>query len=103
MNSNIMDFLSTGAENAKTAKELMRLAGYTDARTVTREIHILRVKGKIICSDNGIIQGFYLPANDDEVLRFYMQMKSRIKQIQNAIKATEDYLLIGGDNFENTY
>lgn len=94
---NVLDFLSTGAENALTAKELQALTGYKTLRHVTQEIHNLRVRGVAICSDNNYkCQGYFLPANILEVERCDRQMKSRIYKIQKAKKSLEDYIYLNG-------
>jgi len=94
---NIVDFLSTGAENARTAKELQALTGYRTQRHVTQEIHNLRVRGVTICSDNNYkCQGYLLPANINEVERCNRQMNSRIYKIQKAKKSLEDYIILFG-------
>jgi len=99
MQIKLIDLLSRGQENAKTANELQSLLGYKTVRHVTREINRLRNDGEVILSNNtGDNKGFYLPETEDEILRFVRNMYSRIREIRKAVTSAEDELKrLGGD------
>lgn len=90
----LTDFLSVGADNAITTKQLARLLGLNE-RDITSMIHALRKKGVLICSDT--IHGFWLPADDEDIKSFVRQMNGRIKDMQKAMKPAIEYLNGGGD------
>lgn len=92
MRIKLLDYLSRGQENAKTAAELQSLLGYHTKRDVTKEIHKLRKAGEVICSSTHEPFGYFLPENNSDVLRFKRQMLSRIKQIAIAVRSAEKLL-----------
>ena len=92
MRIELLDYLSRGQENAKTATELQALLGYRTQREVTKEVHRLRKSGEVICSSTHDPFGYFLPENNSDVLRFKRQMLSRIKQIAIAVRSAEKLL-----------
>ena len=92
MNVDLMEYLSRGQENARTASDLQALLGYRTQREVTREIHRLRKTGEVICSSTREPFGYFLPDDSSDVLRFKRQMLSRIKQIAIAVRSAEKLL-----------
>lgn len=93
MQNNLLDLLSEGEENAKTARELLPLLGYDSIREVAAEVARLRKAGNIICcaGDSGN-KGYYLPANSEDVKRFVRRTESRIKETELMLKPAIDYL-----------
>lgn len=85
---NLMDFLSTGEDNAITARELSRLLKMS-LRDVTVTVNALRKSGEIICSSG---EGFYLPADDTDVKNFVRNMESRIADMRRATKSAKEHL-----------
>jgi len=90
----LVDLLSVGAENAKTAKELCKLLGWKTTRAVTLEVHRLReVENVLICSScKSGQEGYYLHADRNDVADFSRQMHSRIRHIQKAVAGADAYL-----------
>lgn len=88
---NLLDFIPVGAANAITTKELMRRSGISDKRTLQAEIHNLRERGFIICSQTEPPAGYFIAANPQEAARFVRSMESRQRQIERAIKAARKY------------
>ncbi len=84
----ITDYLSVGAENAITSKELAKIYGCHE-RDITSSINALRKSGVLICSNGS---GFFLPKNDEDIKNFTRQMRSRITDMEKALKPAEDYL-----------
>lgn len=84
----LTDYLSVGEENAITTKELSRLLGWCE-RDITIQINALRKKGEFICSG---INGFWLPADDRDIVRFVSMMNNRITDMQKAMKPAVEYL-----------
>lgn len=89
---NLIEMLREGEENSITAKALAEFCN-CDTRTITQEIHNLRRSGEVILSiNNGINNGFFLPANRNEVERFARTMHSRLRNIKIATLSAEKYL-----------
>lgn len=92
MKTDLLEYLSRGQENAKTAADLQALLGYRTVRDVTKEVHRLRKAGEVICSSTREPFGYFLPDNNKDIERFRRQMLSRIKQIAIALKSAEKFL-----------
>ena len=84
----IIDCLSVGAENAVTGKELANMLNCHE-RDITMSINALRKSGVLICSNGS---GFFLPKGDEDIKNFIRQMRSRITDMEKALKPAEDYL-----------
>ncbi len=84
----ITDYLSVGEENAVNCKQLAKYLGFNE-RDVTVCINIARKQGEFICSG---INGFWLPADDSDIVRFVSMMNNRIKDMQKAMKPAVEYL-----------
>lgn len=93
----LTDYLSVGADNGITAKQLARLLGWND-RDVTHAVHALRKKGVLICSDT--LHGFWLPTDDSDVKNFICQMNGRITEMQKATQPAVEYLENGGGDID---
>ena len=89
----LTDYLSVGEENAITAKDLARLLGWNE-RDVTITVNALRKHGELICRNTQ--SGFWLPADDEDIMSFVRQMNGRIKDMQKAMKPAVEYLKTGG-------
>ncbi len=93
----IIDILSFGKENAKSARYLQSILGYRYVREVTSEINRLRKKGVIICSSTDATSpGYYFPSDEKEIYEFVRQMDSRIKDMSLAVSSAKEAL--GYDN-----
>ena len=88
----LMKFIPTGRENALPAKELARLAGYKDVRTMQQDIHRLRKAGHVILSATDQPNGYFLPDSSSDISRFVRSMNSRVREIKVAVRAAEQYL-----------
>lgn len=90
--NNILDYLSEGEENAVTCKRLAELCN-CNIRQITAQISQLRQKGYVILSSTQKdSKGYFLPANKEEVERFVLSMRSRIKRIKLASISAEQML-----------
>lgn len=85
---NITDFLSVGEENAITGKDLARILGWRE-RDITICVNAARKQGIFICSG---INGFWLPADNDDIRYFVKNMRGRITDMEKALKPAEEYL-----------
>lgn len=93
----LTDYLSVGEDNAITAKSLARLLGWNE-RDITNTVNALRKKGEFICSNTQ--SGFWLPADDEDIKGFVRQMRSRIVDMEKAMKPAVDYLKNGGGDID---
>ena len=85
----LTDYLSVGEENAITCKQLSKYLGLSE-RDITIQINALRKKGELICSSTQ--SGFWLPADDEDIKSFVRQMRSRIVDMEKAMKPAIEYL-----------
>ena len=85
----LTDYLSVGEENAITCKQLSKYLGLSE-RDITIQINALRKKGELICSNTQ--SGFWLPADDRDIVRFVSMMNNRITDMQKAMKPAVEYL-----------
>lgn len=84
----IINCLSVGAENAVTGKQLAKMLNCHE-RDITMSINALRKNSVLICSNGS---GFFLPKGDEDIKNFIRQMRSRITDMEKALKPAEDYL-----------
>lgn len=85
----IYDLLSTGKENAKTAKDLGDFLG-TDTRFISRRIEQERLAGYAIAAvSEGEYQGYYKPADKAEMLEYCGRLRHRLNAIRAILKACE--------------
>ena len=90
----ISDFLSEGAANAQTGKELCTLLNVT-ARDLTAAVERERRAGKPICANTGPNPGYYLAATQEEMRRYCDSLQHREKEIRktrNACRKTIEQL-----------
>lgn len=91
----VYELLSTGAENARTAKELCQALGIDekDWRIVTRTIERERREGKPICaSSSSDSPGYYKPANWEELTRYINRLRKRAGEIFKTRRALQKVL-----------
>ena len=91
----IADALYTGSENARTGRELARLFN-CDIRAITARIEKERREGAPICATSrGDTPGYYLPADDQELLDYCDRLKGRAVELfrtrQALIKTLKQY------------
>ncbi|WP_298023519.1 hypothetical protein [uncultured Dysosmobacter sp.] len=82
----IADLLSHGQDNAVPLRQLVSMTGL-DGRSVRQMIQAERLAGVPILSDNA--NGYFLPANDGERLRFIHSMRHRAAEITRTAEALE--------------
>lgn len=82
----IAGLLSHGAENGMTLSDLHRLTG-KDKRVIRAEIQQERLSGTPILSDN--LNGYFLPANEDERERCVKSLRHRAGEILKSAAAIE--------------
>lgn len=82
----IRDVLPTGQANALGLRDLVRITGL-DERTVRRQIHLERIAGAVIVSDNR--SGYYLPDDTSDIQRFARSMSHRAGEIMKIARAAE--------------
>ena len=85
-NGPISSLLMRGQENAIPLRQIVKLTGI-NGRVVRGMISEERLNGTPILSDNAT--GYYLPASEDEKVRFIRSMKHRAKEIERAAEAIE--------------
>lgn len=84
----IAQILATGEANAKTARNLAQTTGLA-LREVTLQIARERQDGAVILSSG---KGYFLPANNEEILHFVRTMDSRAKNIYLASRSAKAML-----------
>jgi hypothetical protein len=87
----IHEYLSEGAENARTSKELCRMLNIGH-RDLTQAIERERRQGKPICASSGNNPGYYLAANQQEMQRYCNSLYHRAGEIHATRKACLDTL-----------
>ena len=85
-NGPISSLLMRGQENAIPLRQIVKLTGI-NGRVVRGMISEERLNGTPILSDNAT--GYYMPASEDEKVRFIRSMKHRAKEIERAAEAIE--------------
>lgn len=80
----IADFLDTGERNGKTLKELREILN-GDGRTIRARIEQERRSSPILSGQSG----YYLPENENEVVRFCASMRHRARQVWASAAAVE--------------
>ncbi|MFT3950642.1 MAG: hypothetical protein QM689_01540 [Oscillospiraceae bacterium] len=89
---NIIEYISTGAENAVTQAKLAAVLG-VETRTVRQLIHKARCMGAVICSTpDERTGGYYLPASPEQAKPYVRFQQSRNKSAQRALRSAEDYI-----------
>ena len=82
----VYEILSTGAENAQTARTLCGLLGLTP-RELTIAIERERREGRPICSSTGRPAGYYIAANRQEMAAFCRSLRHRAGEIHKTREA----------------
>ncbi|MGN0618481.1 MAG: hypothetical protein ACI4J7_05620 [Ruminiclostridium sp.] len=84
----ILEFLSLGAENARTQKELVKITGLSEREIRAAILHARR-KGVPICSG---INGYWICATPAEALAYFRAQLARIITGNSALKPIRDFL-----------
>lgn len=88
----VSDYLAVGRENARTARYLCKLLRITP-RELSRQIMQERRTGHPICaSSSGENPGYYLAANQAEMIFFCGSLKRRINEITKTRQACCDLI-----------
>ena len=83
----IYELLTTGAENAKTGKELCKILNLKP-RDITLTVERERRGGKPICaSSNGHNPGYYLATTQEEMQRYCRSLLHRAGEIHKTRRA----------------
>lgn len=77
-----------GAVNAVTSRELASWLG-VDRRTIRAVVHSLREKGLPIASSSNGVQGYFIPASQEEADICRRHLESRIREIAKVIRALD--------------
>ena len=86
---NVSDFLLPGEELASPARDLCRLAGLENTRSLRAAIDRERLDGALILASD---RGYYLPASDplqarSEMLAFLRRQDARLVSNRRSVKA----------------
>lgn len=84
----VNSLLNRGEENAVTARDLAAITGLS-VREVTAQIARERQAGAVILSSS---KGYFLPANNEEILHFVRAMDSRARNIYLATRSAKSIL-----------
>lgn len=82
----ISEYLSEGAENARTGRELCSLLHITP-RELTVAIERERRAGKPICAATGRTPGYFLAANQEEMQDYCSSLQRRAGEIHKTRRA----------------
>ncbi len=82
----VHELLTEGAENARTAKYLCGLLGFSP-RELSKTIERERRAGKPICASTGSNPGYFLAANQYEMRQFCESLAHRAKEIHKTRRA----------------
>lgn len=82
----ICEILAEGAENAKTGKEICDLLGIT-MRDLTIAVNKERAAGAPICASTSNKPGYFLAANQYEMMAFCRSLEHRAGEIHKTRKA----------------
>lgn len=86
---NVSDYLLPGEEMAIPARELCRVTGFENSRSLRAEIERERMDGALILASD---RGYYLPANDplqarSELRSFLRRQDKRLASNRRSVKA----------------
>jgi len=83
----IFELLSTGRENARTARELAAICG-TDRRSISLLVERERRAGKPICATcDGAAPGYYIAADRAEMEQYCDNLRHREREIAKTRRA----------------
>ena len=85
----IFEYLSEGAENARTGRELCEILNITP-RELTQAIERERRAGRPICAATGKKPGYFLAANQEEMQRYCRSLWRRAGEIHKTRRACLD-------------
>ncbi len=90
----IFDFLERGEASAVTQEYLRDALGYSDTRSVRKEIEVERMHGYFIMSNES---GYYLPANIEEMKAFVRRYEGKLRTGEKCVQPTRDFLETVGE------
>lgn len=83
----IFEMLSTGAENARTARELAQIAGL-NRRAISLLVERERRAGKPICATcDGNTPGYFIAADREEMAAYCQSLQHREREIAKTRQA----------------
>lgn len=88
--NNITQFIPHGKENRISTKELMRLTGIRDERTLRSRIRVERLVGARIASTKANGGGYYIPETEKEKTEYLKMMHSEAIAIFVAAKSVKE-------------
>ncbi|MCR5235530.1 MAG: hypothetical protein K6E53_16745 [Lachnospiraceae bacterium] len=91
----LLKVLPEGEDNAISLETLSRYFGVTE-RDIRSLILNARQNGYMICSLPSEQKGYYLPANNFELLRCYRMFRKRAESTASILQGMKDYLLKNG-------
>jgi len=98
--SPLLDLLSIGAENAKTAKELGSILNWNDTE-IRHEVNRLRKSGVPICASPHGYKGYYMPSCRSEAAYYGKQFRARLADAQRACAVFSQFLDDGEQEQQN--
>lgn len=87
----ISDLLDTGAENARTGREICKLLNITN-RELTQKIERERRAGSPICASVSTPYGYYLAASQEEMLSYCRSLHHRAGEIHKTRRLLLDIM-----------
>jgi hypothetical protein len=85
----ILDAIPYGSDNAVKASILAAKIGFDDDRIVRKEIHQMRLEGKIIASSTQHPYGYFIPVTAKARDHYFDQIRSRRDKLTNILIAQE--------------
>ena len=85
----IIDAMPTGEGNGIALRDLINISGLNSERATRRMIELIRRSGTVICSNE---QGYYYPANIDELRQYINTERRRAESISITLKSAERLL-----------
>ena len=88
--SGIAALLGVGRENARTAREIARTMGVSDARVITRMIEAERRGGRAICAScDSESRGYFVAESPAELEAYTKSLRRRLRNIRKTSEALE--------------
>jgi len=85
----ILDAIPYGSDNAVKASILAAKIGFDDDRMVRKEIHQMRLEGKLIASSIQHPYGYFIPLTASEKEHYFNQIRSRRDELTQVLMAQE--------------
>lgn len=88
----VVDYLLPGQANAIPARQLADMMGIRSTRYLRTLVEHERRNGAVILSStDDLYNGYYLPANQEEVDRYIAQQSARIKTSLDSLKSAKRF------------